>query len=54
MVVVVQGTDFLETGNKKSGVRIDKKEIETSWGRGVLVCSGWVRWGWGRSGWNNL
>lgn len=49
LVVVVEGTEVLATGNKKSGVRIDRKEIETSRGRGDLVCVSWgVRWGWGR------
>lgn len=49
LVVVVEGTEVLATGNKKSGVRIDGKEIETSRGSGDLVCVSWgVRWGWGR------
>lgn len=55
MVVVVEATEFPATRNKKSGVRIDKMEIETSWGRGDLVCSGEVSWGWrGKVEWNNL
>lgn len=49
LVVVVEGTEVLTTRNKKSGVRIDREEIETSRGRGDLVCVFWgVRWGWGR------
>lgn len=39
--MVVEGTEVLATGNKKSGVRIDRKEIETSRGRGDLVCVSW-------------
>ena len=56
LVVVVERTEVLATGNRKSGVRIDWKEIETSRGRGDLECVSWgVRWGWGRqSGWNSL
>lgn len=35
----MEGTEVLATRNKKSEVLIDKKEIETSGGRGDLVCS---------------
>lgn len=46
VVVVVEGTEVLATGSKKSGVRIDGEKIETSPGRGDLECVSWgVRWG---------
>lgn len=46
LVMVVKETEVLATGNKKSEVRIDWKEIETSQGRGDLVCAfRGLRWG---------